>query len=398
MTIDADFEKIRNRIIESNINASKNRNMYPIQEQATLEEIWEYSPCECDGSCACKKIGCKNHWMLKNNITFNDIVPAFLRMFVDIGLHERLQGWMNGNLRIPEIIPTRARGVLPIMIDMRNNWDKLYSEALNHKKTLLCSDWHNDYLKAQWDFPVRGTSVYEAKKFCILMPDICIPYDTFSRNSILSSIDNADTYYEMLYKLRECVIGILDSEKENLDKFRKLDSPQEQLKFDRNMISLKTKYDYGSGYAPIERPITRIVDKYFYQPNISKESEIYKVIQSPIVSDRQILLPLSGSGQRISWKKYEGGRIVYWGKMRFNLHDELIDDILDNYFKGSDSWYPLGASMTDPVSGGFGEFLQKYYKSLTPRHASAIASIMVQDDLIEFRGKKPIELKKIRVD
>lgn len=51
--------------------------------------------------------------------------------------------------------------------------------------------------------------------------------------------------------------------------------------------------------------------------------------------------------------------------------------------------------MTAPINGGLGEYIQKNFSRLTPRHASAIAAIMVQENLIECRGKKPLELRKL---
>jgi len=70
----------------------------------------------------------------------------------------------------------------------------------------------------------------------------------------------------------------------------------------------------------------------------------------------------------------------------------------DNYFKDLAAWYPLGASMTAPANGGLGEYIQKNLSRLTPRYASAIAAIMVEQNLIECRGKKPIELRKLNTE
>ena len=51
--------------------------------------------------------------------------------------------------------------------------------------------------------------------------------------------------------------------------------------------------------------------------------------------------------------------------------------------------------MTNPMKNGLGEYVQKNFKSLTPRHSSAIAAIMVKEQLLEYKGLKPILLKKI---
>jgi len=212
--------------------------------------------------------------------------------------------------------------------------------------------------------------------------------------AILSFLSaNVSTYFEMLAQLRDHIVGILDVENQSLPNFRKLDAPQQQLPFDCNLVSLQKKnFDYGTGYCPEDRPISRVVDKCFYQPGY-KEADRYRAKQPVITRNGQALYPLSGRGQLISWKETKTGRYVYWGKMVFCLPDDLIDDILANYFRSSEMWYPLGASMTAPASGGLGEYIQENL-GLSPRYASAIAAIMVQDELIEFRGKKPIELRK----
>jgi hypothetical protein len=101
----------------------------------------------------------------------------------------------------------------------------------------------------------------------------------------------------------------------------------------------------------------------------------------------RLLSTLSGSGRQVSWKDYKGGRRVSWGKSNFNLPDDYIDNILNNFFKNFENWYILGASMDDPIIGGLGEYVQKNFPPLTPRHASAIAAIMAHYNLIDFKGK-----------
>jgi hypothetical protein len=105
-------------------------------------------------------------------------------------------------------------------------------------------------------------------------------------------------------------------------------------------------------------------------------------------------MPLSGRGKPITCNYVVGGRSIYWGSIGFKVSDALITELLNNYFR-ENKWYPLGADMTNPMPGGLGEYLQLNYSSLTPRHASAIAAIMVEERLLKSRGSKPIELKKI---
>ena len=80
---DITLEWMRERIDESNKQAAKNRNKYPIQEHATRTELWEFIDCTCN-DCACKKhLGCDGHWKLKTNVRFDDFMFGLIRMFVD---------------------------------------------------------------------------------------------------------------------------------------------------------------------------------------------------------------------------------------------------------------------------------------------------------------------------
>ena len=115
------------------------------------------------------------------------------------------------------------------------------------------------------------------------------------------------------------------------------------------------------------------------------------------ILDGKILSPLSGSGEPISWENHSGEIHVIWGHTRFSFKNELIDDILKNYFKNATIWYPLGASMDNPIEGGLGEYVQSKTK-LTPRYASAIAAIMVHENLLGTKGKKPIKLKLVKLE
>ena len=54
---------------------------------------------------------------------------------------------------------------------------------------------------------------------------------------------------------------------------------------------------------------------------------------------------------------------------------------------------PGGFSMSNPIPGGFGEWIQNN-SSLTPRHGSHIAAVLKEIGIIKgFFGKKPIMLQ-----
>lgn len=103
--------------------------------------------------------------------------------------------------------------------------------------------------------------------------------------------------------------------------------------------------------------------------------------------------PLSGAGAEIEWES-DGSTIrVWWGDTGFAIAESFVTVVLEDFFTDAQRWYPLGASMTEPVSGGLGEFVRDH-SMLTPRHASALAAIMVADGLLKYRGRKPIELRR----
>ncbi|GKU24316.1 hypothetical protein [Clostridium folliculivorans] len=108
--------------------------------------------------------------------------------------------------------------------------------------------------------------------------------------------------------------------------------------------------------------------------------------------------PLSGKGKRIIVNSTDGNLNITWGELKFILNSRVIDDILENYFKDDQEWYVLGAGMTNPIVGGLGEYIKNNHAPLTPRHASAIASVMVSIGVIEFKGQKPIFMRRIHFD
>ncbi len=107
--------------------------------------------------------------------------------------------------------------------------------------------------------------------------------------------------------------------------------------------------------------------------------------------------PLSGRGKNIEYEKANNKYKIKWGEQKDDLilTETDFQMILNKYFIDENNWYPLGANMDKPISGGLGEFLTKNFEKLTPRHASAIAAIMHNENLILAKEKKLILLKKI---
>lgn len=109
----------------------------------------------------------------------------------------------------------------------------------------------------------------------------------------------------------------------------------------------------------------------------------------------KMTMPLSRRGKPIIFCEYDNDqRWVQWGDVTFQISRDQINKIMEEFFAESDCWYPLGASMTEPIQGGLGEYVRRELPPYGPRHASAIAAMMAHEGLIEYRGKNPIVLRK----
>lgn len=245
-----------------------NRNRYIIQEQATLKEIWEYVPCTCDEECACRKFGSTHHWKLKEGLTFDDILPAFLRMFVDKRSHEKLIENLMSDKPVPSALNNRVKGAYDILCWVRDNWDTLYTNAVSYNHSLLCDNWSSDFWEERWQFPISAP-IYKSKVMSVFLPDTAIPHDTKSLQIMKSvlRLSAYDSYYSLLEKIREYCIDVSRKEKLSISEFRRLDSPVKCSPFNHNHINLKSsEFDYGVGFTPEERPLSRVIDKIFYRP------------------------------------------------------------------------------------------------------------------------------------
>lgn len=410
------FNSIREQINLSNRIASTNMNLYPIQEQAVLLEVWE----RVDVDILCKSPIEHTRYVhvLKPNLCFDDVKIAYLKMFTSRNYHTRLIDLLGQNLNYEPDLPSRIKGAYKWLRYLKDNWDRLYKIALNWNRSLFCSEFIPSEIveSKEWDFNIQD-SVYRSKMWAILFPDICVPYDNLSRIKIKRCIGVSNiNYAEMLFALRKYAVEIISVEESNVSEFRKLDNPEIGCPYNSFNISLPIDHiDYGGGYNPEERPISRIIDKFFYNPGGYRGHKPQSFDISPVNNDdfpdRPIrrrepgnqneplfggdILPLSGYGEKISWDQIDNGRNFHikWGDTEFNLRELEYDLILDTFFS-DDEWHKLGSSMTNPSQGGLGEFLKNNIPRYSPRHASAIAAILVYLGELEFKGQKTILLRR----
>ena len=413
---DATYESVRKNINLSNRIACNNFNKYPIQEQASLLEIWEQVPREEGHVLPVEHTDYV--YVLRSGLEFEDVRNAYLRMFVNRRFHRSLIKLLEQDLEHWPQLPPRIKGAYKWLRYLKEHWECLYNIARKWRRSLFYEDFVPPEIheSEKWNFSIHN-SVYRAKMWAILFPDICVPYDSRSRNRIIQCIGRGRniTYVEMLEALRSLAINLIIREESNVAEFRRLDQPGLVCPYNSVLIALRRLgFNYGTDYTPEERPISRVIDKYFYNPGFNQaqlemaEAPVIVPVRGPkspktLQGGAQMELfegntkPLSGRGKPIHWKETEDqdGLEITWGKTIFNMTNEQIDLILDTFFK-DDEWYPLGASMTNPTPGGLGEFLKNNLKSLTPRHASALAAVLTSMGEIESEGKRPIYLRIIR--
>jgi len=200
------------------------------------------------------------------------------------------------------------------------------------------------------------------------------------------NLGNNITSYKFVDILETISNSILQYEEEN------------NSKLDR-IISNYINKNLSNIVNPI--PIGRAFDMIAFNPDDSNSdiklnnSRNFSRPNSKQPNSKYIQIPtLSRRGEPIIYRKTTSGYNIEWGNTNFRLTLNEISFILKNFFSNDSKWYPLGASMTNPPVDGFGYFLKNNITRFTPRHASAIASILVNEGIMEYRGKRPIEITK----
>jgi hypothetical protein len=319
-------------------------------------------------------------------------------MFVDRYQRQPVIDALNG--KGPHTLNTRVIEAFHILLKIHNSWPEISERAREHNKTLFCDEWLPASFRDRRPFPVNK-SIYLAKQYCVLFPDICVPYDIASRKKMIKHLDSSGAdYAEFLTSVREAFLKCMNGHKLTVPALRRLDDPQGQLPFNPSQISLpRPGMDYGTAYTPADRTITLVLDKCFYQPKTGTKTPSHNknkpANRRDIIGLSYTIQPLSGKGKTLIVHSDPPFRLVRWGDLTFKLSNGIIRTILDSFFAEYSRWYLLGASMTTPDPAGLGSFVRKKFPSFSSRHASAIAAIMVHERFVSFRGRKPIELKKI---
>jgi len=96
----------------------------------------------------------------------------------------------------------------------------------------------------------------------------------------------------------------------------------------------------------------------------------------------------------IEYELIDGKFKINWDDKTFYISNEEINAILDVFFCDKRKWYPLGATFDKPMKGGLGEFLRDELRGFTPRYASAVAAILVNEGYLIAKGRRPIYLRR----
>ncbi|SFS03890.1 hypothetical protein [Anaeromicropila populeti] len=112
--------------------------------------------------------------------------------------------------------------------------------------------------------------------------------------------------------------------------------------------------------------------------------------------DYKCISTLTKENKNISYYLENNIYYVKWAtKTEFEITKTELDFILEEFFTVKEQWYLLGASETNPILEGFGKFIDDNFKKFTPRHASAIAAILVDIGILDSYGKRPVKLRKL---
>lgn len=214
-------------VTKSNERAMSKHHQYPLFEYNFFSDCLKFVPTNCSSSCFCRKIHNNGVWVTKEEINFS----TFLAHFVNL--------WARGSREIVHAVNTRrlvtgryknAVAALIAIYDNWSNWDntgKTLPSLINaQRKTILCDESFLS-VKKIIDKIVDvcrsdTTGVYTSKIISQLFPDLAIPFDTASRNRMIS-----DGYNPILYgdgSIKNETKKFILAHKLTMDNFRKLDN------------------------------------------------------------------------------------------------------------------------------------------------------------------------------
>lgn len=213
-------------VTTSNARAMSKHHQYPLFEYQFFSNCLTFVPTNCSHSCFCRKIHNNGVWVTKENLMFS----TFLEHFINL--------WARGSRKIVHAVNTktlvagRYKNAVATLIAISNNWNnwdntgKTLPSLINtHRKTILCDASFSSERRIIGEIVnVCGsdtTGVYTSKIISQLFPDLAIPFDTASRNRMIS-----DGYNPLLYGdglIKDDTQKFILAHKLTMHDFRKLD-------------------------------------------------------------------------------------------------------------------------------------------------------------------------------
>ena len=267
---------IKSLIKDSNDDSMNNRNYYPLQMENALDCLYEFKDCNCNDDCYCKKCGCNGHWKLREDVpvTFSDLLPHFLKCFVNSSSHKIITDHLDNSVAFSKNTRGRA-SAYNILVEVKENWNQLFKIIKEfNNKTLICTAGGEpsflknvNLLKLINGINIKKgkENIYKSKLYSMLFIDLVIPFDTASSKKIRQDLGLSvnENYLDCLKQWHDGLIDHFDRNKVKLSEFRRYDNPKLTYK--------------NSEFQEIHRPISRIIDKFYYTPKQKNQNLKYKI-------------------------------------------------------------------------------------------------------------------------
>jgi hypothetical protein len=233
------LDKITEKIRTSNKESALGNQKYIYWENKAIIENYEFIPCECDDKCWCRQHSCTGHYRIKK-MTFEKFIDIYVTLWTPPQVRDAVKAAVLKGLRFDG----RQINAVKHLRRLQAKWDITIDEASRWVKCGLC----NILPKVPYI-----ENLYEAKIISQLYYDVIIPFDTASRNRIISA-----GYDDPYLNYREMNRQIYADLNKTLDKMS-----MQEIRFS---IDMPWKAHTDIKFPKDGQPISRIIDKMFYSP------------------------------------------------------------------------------------------------------------------------------------
>ncbi len=243
-------ERIRRLIEESNQRSAEGSQKYVVWENNAIRRDYEFIQCTCPERCWCRRNGCNGHYRIKN-IPFDQ----FLDTYVTLWTPPRARNAVRKAVLEGTALETRQRHAKKPLQVLRDNWPDILAHARTYDKCGLC-DCAEPPISSVLDlYQGSELNLYQGKICSQLFYDSIAPFDTASRLRMKRAgyPDPKKDFAGMNGEIFRDLRALSAAHGLDVSDIRNLDSPRAVL----------------PGLPAPERgqPLSRVVDKIFYNPN-----------------------------------------------------------------------------------------------------------------------------------